>query len=338
MKINLTQLAAQIQKGLAPVYVLSGDEPLQIGEAADSIRQAARASGYSNREIMEANARFDWNSLMQEADSMSLFAEQKIIDLRITNGKPGRNGSTALCDYCANIPQDTLLLVTLPKLDRSQQNSKWYKALDQAGVSLQIWPIDAGRLPAWIEQRMQSVGLTAEPEAAEILADQVEGNLLAANQEIEKLLLLYGPGKITVEQLRGMIGDSARFDVFSLVDAALQGNSKRCVRILAGLQGEGIAAPVVLWALAREIRMMNTMSDAMKKGASSDQAMANARVWNNRKALVRQGLQRITANKWQTLLGNCQQADAAIKGASKESPWVLLEQVTLGMCGMGTKD
>ena len=329
MKINLTQLAAQLQKGLAPVYVLSGDEPLQLGEAADSIRQAARASGYSNREIMEANAKFDWNSLMQEADSMSLFAEQKIIDLRITNGKPGRNGSTALCDYCVNIPQDTLLLVTLPKLDRSQQNSKWYKALDQAGVSLQIWPIEPARLPAWVRQRMQSVGLTAESEAAEILADQVEGNLLAANQEIEKLLLLYGPGKITVEQLRGMIGDSARFDVFSLVDAALQGNSKRCVRILAGLQGEGTAAPVVLWALAREIRMMNTMSDAMKNGASPDQAMANARVWNNRKALVRQGLQRITANQWQTLLGNCQQADAAIKGASKESPWVLLEQVTL---------
>ena len=336
MKIQPAQLGAHLKKGLAPVYVLSGDEPLQMGELADEIRSAAKDSGYSNREIMEAGARFDWNSLAQEADSLSLFAEKKIIDLRIPGGKPGREGGAALAEYCQDIPPETLLLVTLPKLDRGQQNSKWFKALDQAGVTLQVWPVDAGRLSAWVRQRMQAAGLKPAPEVAEMLAEQVEGNLLAAKQEIEKLLLLYGPGPVSVEQLRGMIADSARFDVFSLVDAALSGNSKRCVRILAGLEAEGTPPPVVLWALSREIRNMNLMAGAMKQGASADQAISKAGVWNNRKGLVKQGLQRVPAHQWRQLLSGCQRADTAIKGASPDSPWLLFEQLTLGICGVKT--
>ena len=336
MKLQSAQLKSNLQKNLAAVYVLSGDEPLQMGELADDIRNAARNNGYANREIMEVNAKFNWDNLAQEADSLSLFAEKKIIDLRIPGGKPGREGGAALAGYCQNLPPDTLLLVTLPKLDRSQQNSKWFKALDSAGVTVQVWPVDTGRLPAWVRQRMLASGLTPGPEVAEMLAEQVEGNLLAARQEIEKLLLLYGPGNISVDQLRGMIADSAKFDVFTLVDSALSGNSKRCVRILAGLEAEGTPPPVVLWALSREIRNMNIMADEMKRGASADQAASKAGVWNNRKGLVKQGLQRISPQKWQQLLSGCQQADAAIKGVSKESPWMLFEQLTLGICGLKT--
>ncbi len=334
MRIQAQQLAARLEQNIAPVYVLSGDEPLQLGEAADSVRSAARQAGYSSRMIMEAGARFDWNQLTQEANSMSLFAEQRIIDLRIPSGKPGRDGSASLSAYCERIPDDTLLLVTLPKLDKAQLNSKWFKALDKAGITMQVWPVDRQRLPAWISQRMRAAQLTPAPGVADMLADQVEGNLLAARQEIEKLLLLHGTGNISMEQLRNAISDSARFDVFGLVDSALTGNSARCTRMLAGLRAEGMATPVILWALAREIRALASISRSVANGARPEQAMAQAKVWSSRQPLVRKGLQRMPAIRWERLLSHCQYADSAVKGAIRTDPWLLLEQITLGMCGV----
>jgi len=334
MRIQAQQLAARLEQNIAPVYLLSGDEPLQLGEAADSVRSAARRAGYSSRMIMEAGARFDWNQLTQEANSMSLFAEQRIIDLRIPSGKPGRDGSASLSAYCERIPDDTLLLVTLPKLDKAQLNSKWFKALDKAGITMQVWPVDRQRLPAWISQRMRAAQLTPAPGVADMLADQVEGNLLAARQEIEKLLLLHGTGNISMEQLRNAISDSARFDVFGLVDSALTGNSARCTRMLAGLRAEGMATPVILWALAREIRALAGISRSVANGARPEQAMAQAKVWSSRQPLVRKGLQRMPAIRWERLLSHCQYADSAVKGAIRTDPWLLLEQITLGMCGV----
>lgn len=334
MRIQANQLEGRLQQQLAPVYVLSGDEPLQLGEAADRVRTAARGAGYATRQIIDAGAHFDWNELAQEADSMSLFAEQKIIDLRIPTGKPGRTGSAALSTYCERIPDDTLLLITLPKLDHSQLKSKWFKALDKAGITLQTWPVARQQLPAWISQRMQAAGLIPEREVTDILADQVEGNLLAARQEIEKLLLLYGTGNISVEQLNKAISDSARFDVFGLVDSALDGNSARCARMLSGLQSEGIAAAIVLWALAREIRSMATLSRSVANGARPEQVMSQARIWSSRQPLVRKGLQRLPTARWEQLLSYCQYADTAVKGAIPNDPWLLLEQITLGVCGI----
>ncbi len=334
MRIHPQQLRVRLQQSLAPVYVLSGDEPLQLGEVADSVRTAARKAGYSSRQIMEVAARFDWNLLAQEADSMSLFAEQKIIDLRIPSGKPGRDGSAALVGYCKHIPEDTLLLVTLPKLDKSQLGSKWFKVLDKAGVTVQIWPVDRQRLPAWINQRMAAAGLAPEPGVADLLADQTEGNLLAARQEIEKLRLLYGAAEISVERLRSAISDSARFDVFGLMDSALAGNAGRCARMLSGLRAEGVATAVVLWALAKEIRTMAGISRSIANGTRPEQAMAQARVWSSRQPLVRKGLQRLPAAGWERLLGHCQYADTAVKGVIRTDPWLLLEQIALGMCGI----
>ncbi len=331
MRVRQEQLSTHLQGKLAPVYVVTGDEPLQQGEVTDAIRAAARQAGYLNREIFEADARFDWNKLQEEASALSLFAEQKIIDLRLPSGKPGITGSKALIHYCEQIPEDTLLLLTLPKLPLS---SKWIKTLDKAGVIIQVWPIDENHLPRWVQQRMRMAGLQAESGVAEMLAEQTEGNLLAARQEIEKLALLFGERKITQAQAAAAVSDSSRFDVYSLVDAALAGKSKRCTRIIAGLAGEGIALPVVLWALAREIRALNTMAQDIAGGVSIQQALGRARVWKNRIPLVSAGLKRLKPQQWALLLQQCQQADAAIKGASPADPWLLLEQITLGMAGV----
>jgi len=303
MRLRIDQLDAQLAKVLSSIYFITGDEPLQLGESADAVRRAAKDAGYSSREILDAGKGFDWNELAAEANSLSLFAEKRVIDLRLSSAAIGRNGSQAFVEYAARPPADTLLLITSPKLDRSQQSSKWVKALDECGVLVQIWPIDGPRLPSWIEQRLRKNGLIPEAEVVPMMAERVEGNLLAAAQEIDKLLLLNGPGVITVEKLIESVADSARFDVFGLVDSALMGKSARVMRMLAGLRAEGIPPTVVLWALAREIRQLASMAYAMERGGqSADQAMAAQRVWNQRKAVVRQGLVRLRCRRWQQLL------------------------------------
>ncbi|WP_456445708.1 DNA polymerase III subunit delta [Thiolapillus sp.] len=333
MKLRLEQLASSLKKGLAPVYVISGDEPLQAGEAADQVRAAAKQAGYLSREIMEADARFDWNRLGEEANALSLFAEQKIIDLRLPSGKPGAAGAKALVEYCTNLPADTLLLLTLPKVPLT---SKWIKALEKTGVLVQVWPVDERNLPRWISGRMQAAGLRPEKGVAEMLAEHTEGNLLAARQEIEKLVLLYGEGGISQEQLLEAVSDSARFDVYALVDAALAGRKARCTHILSGLKGEGIAPPVVLWALAREIRSLANMAAHMAGGMPVSQAMNQARVWKTRVPLVSQGLKRLKPGAWSRLLQQCADIDATIKGAGSGDAWLMLEQVALAMAGAET--
>jgi DNA polymerase-3 subunit delta len=333
VKLRATDLPAHLQGQLAPVYVISGDEPLQCGEAADTVRAAAKAAGYATREVFEANSQFDWGALAAEANALSLFAEQKIIDLRIPTGKPGKEGGAALAEYAANPPPDTLLLITLPKLDKSQQNTKWFKALDRLGVTIQVWPIKIGELPRWVGQRMRAAGLQPSPEVVQLLADRAEGNLLAAHQEIEKLLLLNGPGPVDQEQFAAAVSDSARFDVFDLVDSALAGDAARSLRILSGLRAEGVAAPVVLWALARELRALAGMAIEARRSGNVGQAMAAARVWKNRQPLIRAALQRFGPNAWTSLLARCQQIDASIKGALPDDPWRLFETLLMNMAG-----
>ncbi len=334
MRVRLHELDSHLNKGLAPIYLISGDEPLQMGEAADSVRAQARREGYSGRDILEVDKDFDWGELMAQANNLSLFAERRIIDLRIPSGKPAADGGRALSMYAARPAQDTLLLITLPKLERSQTSSKWFKSLDQAGVVVQVWPVEGARLQPWIEQRMRSAGLTPSPEAVAMLADRVEGNLLAATQEIEKLLLLDGPGVITAERLVQVVADSARYDVFGLVDCALEGDVPRCVRMLNSLQAEGIPAPVVLWAVSREIRTLCRLATEVDQGCPPQQVVASHReVWEKRKPLVRRGLQRQKSDSWRKLLRLCGQTDRAIKGQDASDPWLLLQEITIGMAG-----
>ncbi|MCB1802568.1 MAG: DNA polymerase III subunit delta [Gammaproteobacteria bacterium] len=333
MRVYPEKLQQQLDAGLSPVYLVSGDEPFQTGECCDAIRAAARAAGFTTREVLEAGSGFDWQQLTAEAAAFSLFADKKVIDLRIPGGKPGAEGSRALVAYCDDPPPDTLLLITLPKLDRTQQNAKWFKAIDGLGATLQIWPIEVARLPAWIDGRLRAAGIIPTREAVQMLADRVEGNLLAAHQEIEKLLLLQGEGPLDAEQLASAVADSARYDVFELVDSALRGEAARVVHILDGLRAEGTAAAVVLWALHRETHTMAGMAADIAKGLSVEHAISRARVFNKRIALVRQALGRLRTPQWLALLDVCQQADAAIKGTNRQQPWILLEQLALGMSG-----
>jgi DNA polymerase-3 subunit delta len=333
VRLAVDNLRSQLQRELLPVYLISGDEPLQVGECADAVRSAARDAGYTTREVLEAGSGFDWQQLTSEAAAFSLFADKKIIDLRLANGKPGAEGGRVLSNYCADPPPDTLLLLTLPRIERQQQNSKWFKAIDGAGAVIQVWPVDPSRLPAWIEQRLQAVGITPSTEAVRVLADRVEGNLLAARQEIEKLQLLHGPGTLDADALRGAVADSARYDPFELVDSALRGETSRCLHILAGLRGEGVAAARVLWALHREIRQTARLSADIARGLSTDRALSRARVFSRRIPGVRQALQRLRTAQWLQLLETCRDADHAIKGLSQQQPWLLLEDIVMKMCG-----
>ncbi|MES9872055.1 MAG: DNA polymerase III subunit delta [Candidatus Sedimenticola sp. 6PFRAG7] len=334
MRVRIHELKRHLDKSLAPIYLVSGDEPLQVSEAADTIRTRTKAKGYASRDILDADSKFDWDRLAAEANSLSLFSEQRVIDLRLPSGKPGREGAKALVEYAERPPEDTILLLTLPKLEKSQANTKWFKTLDKAGVVIQIWPIEGDRLHPWIEQRMRNAGLTPAQDVVPMLAERIEGNLLAAAQEIDKLLLLHGPGIINSEQLAESVADSARYDVFALVDSALEGRISRCLRILNGLRSEGTPAPVVLWALTREIRMLCSLATEHEKGRSIQQAIAaNRGIWDKRKPLVANGLKRLKLKSWQQLLLTCGEADRAIKGQDKNDPWLLLLQITTGMAG-----
>jgi DNA polymerase-3 subunit delta len=332
MRLRFDQLPQQLQKGLLPCYLLSGDEPLQMGEAADGIRAAARTADYATRTVFEVDAHFKWGELMAEADSLSLFSDKKVIDLRIPSGKPGTEGSKNLVAYAERPPPDTLLLITMPKLERSQLSGKWVKALDKLGALIQIWPIEGRNLLQWLEQRMHSRGLVPEREVVGMLAERVEGNLLAASQEVDKLLLLQGPGPVTAEQLLEASSDSARFDVFKLVDAALMGNAARCIRILQGLRAEGVAEPVVLWALARETRLLAGIRSEVDGGRTIQQVLQNRRdVWDKRRPLVSKGVSRLNLPRLQRLLQTCALADRAIKGRAQEDPWLLFEEILVAL-------
>lgn len=336
MKLYFDKLAGHLQQGLQPLYLLSGDEPLQLMEAADAIRRRARELGFGEREVLQVEPGFDWNSLLGACGAMSLFAEQRLIELRLPSGKPGKEGSKALTEFAANPPPDTVLLITSGKLDRSAQNSKWYKALDKAGITLAVWPIEPQALPGWVMQRMRARGLQPTQEAAQLLAERVEGNMLAAAQEVEKLLLLYGEGPVDATQVEEGVADSARYDVFELVDTALLGDVPRTSRVVQGLRGEGVEPILVLWALLRELRALAQMAAKIERGEGIEPVLEQFRVWNKRKAPVRAGLQRHNRKRWQLLLRRAGRIDRMIKGIEPGSPWDELLQLTLLMAGVRT--
>ncbi|MCU7929615.1 MAG: DNA polymerase III subunit delta [Candidatus Thiodiazotropha sp. (ex Codakia rugifera)] len=333
MRLRNEQLNAHLQRDLAPIYLLSGDEPLQMQEAVDEIRSASRRQGYNEREVLDQGSGFDWSALTTAAESLSLFGDRRLLELRLGSAKVGTEGSKSLSTYCERPAEDTVLLITLPKLERAQANSKWLKKIEGVGVIVQIWPVDGRRLVPWIEQRLRRAGLIPETGVVEMLADRVEGNLLAASQEIEKLLLLYGEGVINPERLTEAVADSARFDIFGLVDTLLSGDLAKGSRMLQGLKAEGVAPAVVLWALSREIRNLAEMASAIEHGASVEQVMAAHRVWEKRKSILRKALGQ-RAGHWYGLLSECADTDRAIKGLSPADPWLIMQNLAGGMAGL----
>lgn len=333
MRLRFESLASHVQQPLLPIYWVSGDEPFQVDEACKQLRQAAQQQGFSERQVYHVERGFDWAQLRQSADSLSLFAERKLIELRLPSGKPGSDGSKALQAYANAVPSDTLLLIVSGKLEPAAQKTKWFGAVESAGAWLPIWPIESARLPQWIAQRMKIREMQASPEALRLLSERIEGNLLAADQELEKLLLLYGPGMLDVPQVQAAVTDSARFDVFGFVDEALDGHPERVSRMLFGLRAEGVEPVLVLWALAREIRGLAQMARSCASGSSPDQAMAAMRVWEKRKPLIRKALSRTRSAEWENLLMCCGRLDRLIKGQGTGRVWDELLELALGIAG-----
>jgi DNA polymerase-3 subunit delta len=336
MQLKPEQLDHHIRKQLAPVYFIGGDEPLRVMEAADAVRAAAREQGYSEREVLSVEAGFDWGRLDAAAGSLSLFAERRLIDLRLPGGKPGDAGGKALRAWAGQLPEDTLLLVTAGKLEPAARKSKWLQALDSAGVVVLVWPLDAQQFPAWVKRRMQQRGLEPTADAVALLAGRVEGNLLACVQEIDKLYLLRGAGPVTGESIAEAVADSARYDVFSLVDAALAGDGVRTVRMFQGLRGEGTPSAVVLWALAKEVRQLAAMARLVAAGQAVPKVLAQYRVWQNRKAVVGRALQRLARHDGDAvqLLRRCALVDRVIKGQAAGNEWDELLQLLLQLAGL----
>jgi len=329
MRLKPEQITAALQKGLAPVYFISGDEPLQLGETADAIRAAARSAGYDLREVLVADAGFSWNELTESAGSLSVFSDQKIIDLRLPTGTPGAEGAKALIAYCERVPEDTLLLITAAKMAGSSLKTQWFQTLDKVGCVVQIWPLEGQDLLRWLQQRMQRRGLQAETEGIKILASRIEGNLLAAAQEIEKLYVLYGEGRLSNQQILDVVADSSRFDVFKLMDSVLAARVDRILKILSGLQAEGVAAPVVLWALTREARVLIRIKQALAQGQNRAQVFKNNQIWDKRQQLVSDALNRLSDNNLNNILTLSAKADRQIKGQQQGEPWETLLAVCL---------
>lgn len=334
MKLRLEQLTASLRKGLAPIYLISGDEPQQQNEAADAIRESARASGFTQRELLYVEPGFDWRVFVEIGDSFSLFGENRIIDLRLP-AKPDKDGAAALMHYLERPAEDAVLVMSVPKLTAADQKSHWFQALDQRGVVIQVWPLEGQRLIEWLDRRMSAKNMLADQSGLRILAARVEGNLLAAAQEIEKLHILYGSGRIEDEMIRKAVADSARYDVFNLAEATLRGQIGRAGRILFGLRAEGLAPAVVLWALARELRMLAGVKALTDRGETEDKAFAQQRekVWEQRRIGLVKALQRLTLDDVHGALLLCAHADRIIKGQEAGEPWDALLNVCMTITG-----
>jgi len=318
MKIRTDQIQQHLQQGLQSIYFVSGDEPLQVMEATDALRHAARQLDYTEREVMDVDSHFDWNQLLDAGNSLSLFAEKRILELRMPTGKPGKAGSQVLVEYAQRPADDAVLIISSGKLETSTKNTKWFKTLDQLGVVIQCWPVAVHELPRWIEQRMHQKGLKPTAEAVSLLADRIEGNLLAAAQEIDKLYLLYGESTIGMDEVASAVADSARYNIYDLVDSALMGDVVRTSRISSGLKNEGVEPVLALWALSREIRLLTGFSET---SLSIDAAMTQARIWDSRKPLLRKALSRHHARRWRIFLKRCARIDRVIKGIEMGRPW-----------------
>lgn len=333
-KLRPEQLGAALNKPLAPIYIITGEEPLLIQESCDLIRAAARKAGFIERDLYHADNHFDWSQVLASANSMSLFADKKIIEVRMPSGKPGDKGGKMLQEYAQSPASDNLLLIITEKVDSATQKSKWFSALESQGVHIQHWPVTTENLPHWIGARLKQAGLQADSNAIDLLASRIEGNLLAAVQEIEKLKLLAPSNVISMELMASVVADSARYDVFGLADKALHGDARAAVKTLHGLKAEGTEAIAVLWALTRDIRSLVQIAQMTSQGKNFDWAAKQAGVWDKKQPLFRSALQRLKPAQLQQLLRKANGVDKAVKGMRDAEPWDELLDLVLNLAGV----
>jgi DNA polymerase-3 subunit delta len=339
MQVKPEQLAAHLQRGLRPLYTVHGDEPLLAQEAGDTIRAAARAAGYGERKVFAVSgAHFDWSAVLGAAQALSLFAERQLIEIRIPGGKPGKDGADALHRYCQALSDDVLTIVQLPRLDGQQLRSAWFNALDGAGVTVRVEAVERRALPAWIAQRLAAQGqrvADGEPgqQALAFFADRVEGNLLAAHQELQKLALLHPPGTLSFGQIEAAVLDVARYDVFRLGEAVLAGQVRRALRMLDGLRAEGEAAVLVHWTLAADIQALKRVREALDGGKPMPMALQEGRVWGAKQRLVERVVPALPAHTLAHLLEAASVCDGLVKGLRHPDwplePWDALRRLVL---------
>jgi DNA polymerase-3 subunit delta len=321
MQIRAEQLASQLSNALAPAYAVHGDDPLLALEAADAVRAAARKRGFGDREVFEPNRYFDWSELQHSLASLSLFGGKKIVELRLATGKPGAPGGAAIAEYCERPSPDILLLVSLPRLDRATQGSAWFSALSRAGIVVDIYPVERARLAAWIAERLARQGQRAPKEALDFLADRVEGNLLAAHQEVQKLALLAPAGEISLDTLREAVANVARYDAYSACEALLSGDLARYVRVIDGLKSEGEAPTLVLWTLSEELYALTRIQAGIAAGRSVDDLLRENRVWGSRQRPMKSAASRVKPAAVQKALAHAASIDRAVKGVGSGEPW-----------------
>jgi len=329
VSLRAEQLEAHLSKSLAGVYVVHGDEPLLALEAADAIRAAARKKGCEEREVFTAERGFDWSELLQAGASQSLFGGRKIIELRIPSGKPGTQGAAAIQAYCERLGKENVTLVSVPRLRKDEQNARWFAALAGAGIVVDVYPVERARLPDWIGARLARQGQRASPEALGFLADRVEGNLLAAHQEVQKLGLLLPKGELSAAQVNDAVANVARYDAYDCAAALLAGDAARYVRVLDGLRGEGESPVFILWALAEELRALARIQQGLEAGRPIELLLRENRVWGERQALVRSAAKRYPRAALERALAHAARIDRATKGVGPGAPWD--EFIALGL-------
>lgn len=330
MNLRPEQLAGHLEKTLAPLYVLHGNEPLLVLEAADMIRAAARQRGFTERETLVVGQGFRWDSLTAAVGNFSLFGGSKLIDLRIPTGKPGRDGGDALQRHARSPADGIVTLVTLPEMDWTLRKAVWFAALTEAGIAIELNAPERERLPDWIGARLARQGQRATPEALAFIAEHVEGNLLAAHQEILKLGLLHGEAPLTIGDVQDAVLNVARYDIDKLRQALLEGDPARCVRLLEGLQGEGAAPPLVLWALASEIRTLATLANGLAAGEPLPALLKAERIFDERRRqAVQRALPRLKAGALRAALLHAARIDRIIKGLNPGDVWDEFLQLVL---------
>ena len=344
MQLAANQLHAHLQNGLRSLYTLYGDEPLLIQEAADAIRAAARAQGFTERSSHTVSgAHFDWSEVQAAGGSLSLFADKQILEVRIPSGKPGKDGSAAIQQLAqaAQGNDSTLTIFILPRLDKLTKTGAWFGALESFGMTLQVEPVERNALPQWIAQRLQLQGQRVNSgesgqRTLQFFADRVEGNLLAAHQEIEKLALLHPSGELTFEHVEAAVFNVARYDVFKLSEAVLGGHRVRVQRMLDGLQAEGEAEVLVHWALSEDIRALKRVKDAMGRGSPLPMALREQRVWGAKERLFERVLPGLTDLAMLDLLKAAHQVDGIVKGLKQPdwpaNGWQALHRLAMQLC------
>jgi DNA polymerase III subunit delta len=329
MRINPANLSHHLQKQLSTFYTVYGEESLLAIEAADLIRTKAHMNGYIEREVFTIDSQFKKSDLLLKSNSLSLFGGQRLIDIRVPSGKPGKMGGEAIEDYCCSLPPDTLTLVTLPKIDKQGKTTRWFKALENMGPVISVSLVEFNQLPSWINQRLSIQNQKTDPDTLQFFAEKVEGNLLAANQEIKKLALLYPPGTLSFTQIKDAVLEVARYDIFKLSDAMVAGEMARFILVLRGLQGEGTAIPFILTILAAQIRSLIIIRKGLDTGKPYTQLMKEAKVWGDRQKIMGNAAKRVGLKLLVQALLHAAKIDKISKGVTKGNAWDELEQLGL---------